>query len=113
MKNLELKMNLTSYQKKQCEEYFNLLKEGDYIYPGYLKSKMFTEIEVVYKLLETLKNEGYLVKQYEVYCKNCCESKGVFLNSISEFNADIYCDFCNKPMNALDNLVILYKVIAL
>lgn len=64
-------------------------------------------------MLEELKSKGYLTTIYEVYCNECSRSKGIFLNSISEFNEDYCCDFCNKQLNPMDNLIVLYKVIEL
>ncbi len=111
IKNLELQYQLTPYQKNKLDEFISLLTIGDFIYPGSLKSKLFIDIQVVYQMLELLKNEGYLTTIYEVYCFECSHSKGIFLNSISEFNEDYCCDFCGTQLNPFDNLIVLYKVI--
>lgn len=113
IKNLELLYQLTPYQQKKCDEYFAALKEGDIIYPGHIKSKFGMNIKTVYQILERLKTEGFLNVIYEVYCRKCSKSKGIFINSISEFNSDWHCDFCNNHLNAMDNLIVLYKVVSL
>ena len=84
---------------------------GDYVYPGHLKSKMAVDIKASYEILEELKTQGFLSNLYEVYCFDCNKSKGVFLESLEEFNPDWYCDFCDRKLTLADNIIVLYKVI--
>ena len=111
IKNLELQYQLTPYQQKKCNAFFSVLKVGDYVYPGHLKSKIAVDIKVSYKILEELKRQGFLENLYEVYCFNCNKSKGIFLESLEEFNPDWYCDFCNKKLSLEENIIVLYKVV--
>ncbi|MDN0062404.1 response regulator [Mediterraneibacter glycyrrhizinilyticus] len=84
---------------------------GDYVYPGHLKSKIAVDIKVSYKMLEELKKQGFLENLYEVYCFDCNKSKGIFLESLEEFNPDWYCDFCGKKLSLEENIIVLYKVV--
>ena len=84
---------------------------GDYVYPGHLKSKIAVDIKVSYKMLEELKKQGFLENLYEVYCFDCNKSKGIFLESLEEFNPDWYCDFCGKKLSLEENTIVLYKVV--
>lgn len=84
---------------------------GDYVYPGHLKSKIAVDIKVSYKMLEELKKQGFLENLYEVYCFDCNKSKGIFLESLEEFNPDWYCDFCGKKISLEENIIVLYKVV--
>ncbi|MCI5950886.1 MAG: hypothetical protein MRZ63_01055 [Anaerostipes sp.] len=111
IKILELQHQLTPYQEKKCEEFFSALKIGDYVYPGHLKSKLAVDIKVAYEMLEELKKQGLLKNLYEVYCFDCNRSKGIFLESLEEFNPDMYCDFCGKHMSIEENIIVLYKVV--
>ena len=86
---------------------------GDFIYPGHLKSKMVVDIKVAYQLLEKLKKQGFLIILYVVYCFDCNKSKGIFLESLEEFNPDWHCDFCEKQMSIDENIIVLYKVVCI
>lgn len=101
---------LAPYQQAKCNEFFEVLKAGDYVYPGHLKSKLVIDIKIAYKILEELKVQGYLENLYEVYCFDCNKSKGIFLDSLEQFNPDLYCDFCGKSLSLEENIIVLYKV---
>ncbi len=111
IKTLELQHQLTTYQQKKCDEFFSILKVGDYVYPGHLKSKMAVDIKVAYQMLEGLKKQGFLINLYEVYCFDCNKSKGIFLESLEDFNPDWHCDFCDKQLSIDENIIVLYKVV--
>lgn len=102
---------LTPYQQKKCRELFSVLKEGDYVYAGHLKSKISIKIEAAYLMLDELKKQGFLVNLYEIYCFECNKSKGVFLDSLEEFDSDLYCDFCGNHLKVETNIIVLYKVV--
>lgn len=102
---------LTPYQCKKCDEFFSLVHEGDFIYPGHLKSKLCIDVKTAYLFMEDLKKAGFVNNLYEVYCMECGKSKGIFLESLSDFN-DIYvCDFCNKKLSVSEDIIVLYKVL--
>ena len=61
--------------------------------------------------MEELKKQGFLENLYEVYCFDCNKSKGIFLESLEEFNPDWYCDFCGKKLSLEENIIVLYKVV--
>lgn len=72
---------------------------------------MAVDIRVSYKILEELKRQGFLKNLYEVYCFECNKSKGIFLESLEEFDPDWYCDFCDKQLSLEENIIVLYKVV--
>lgn len=104
---------MSEYQQKKLREFFSVQKINDFIYAGHLKSKICVDIKIAYQILEELKVEGFLSNLYEVYCFDCNKSKGIFLDSVTSFNPDMYCDFCNKKLTVEDNIIVLYKVIRL
>lgn len=104
---------MSPYQQKKFREYFDALNVGDYIYPGHIKSKLNSDINSVYHMLEELKDLGFLINVYEVYCFECSRSKGIFIEAIADFNKNWYCDNCNSNLNPTDNLIVLYKVVTL
>ena len=111
IKTLEPQHHLTPYQQKKCEDFFSILKVGDYVYPGHLKSKMAVDIKVAYQILEGLKKQGFLINLYEVYCFDCSKSKGIFLESLEDFDPDWHCDFCDRQLSIDENIIVLYKVV--
>ena len=112
IKNLELQHQLTPYQQRKCDEIFASLKVGDYVYPGHLKSKLAIDIKFAYKILESLKQDGYLENLYEIYCFDCNRSKGIFIDSLEKFDSDFYCDFCGNHLSIEKNIIVLYKVVS-
>lgn len=111
MKILELQHQLTPYQQKKCDAFFYVLKVNDYIYPGHFKSKLNISMKFAYEILEELKRQGFLENLYEVYCFECNRSKGIFLESLEQFDLDWHCDFCDKPLTLAENIIVLYKVV--
>lgn len=111
VENLKISYNLTAYQSKKCDEFFVVIQPGDFIYPGHLKSKLLVDIKTAYFFMEDLKKEGFVTNIYEVYCKQCHKSKGIFLDTLTDFNEDYTCDFCNNSLSVLEDIIVLYKVI--
>ena len=111
IKNLILQYQLMPYQQRKINEFFSVIKEGDYIYAGHFKSKLAISIDQAYCMLEELKREGFLANFYEVYCHDCGKSSGRFFDSLEEFDNDLYCDFCEKHFSLEENVIVLYKVI--
>lgn len=112
IENLKSRHNLTNYQVKQLSRNMKYWKCGDYIYPGHIKSKLNTSIISAYEILETIKLMGIVDNVYEVYCRNCSKSKGIFLDTLTDINEDLSCDFCNHKFDALEDTIALYKVIS-
>lgn len=108
--NLELVSLMSEYQRKKCRTFFSIQKTGDFIYAGHLKSKLCINIKEAYLILEELKRMGYLKTIYEVYC-SCGHSKGIFLESITDFDTDWCCDWCNRNLNPMEDIIVLYKVV--
>ena len=113
IENLKTAYCMTPYQRKKCDEFFSALKIGDYVYPGHLKSKIHIDIKTAYLFMEELKKSGFVTNIYEIYCMGCGKSKGIFLDSLSDFNEFYACDFCNKNLSIAEDLIVLYKVINL
>lgn len=111
MASLKSVYHLTSYQQNKCDELFSAVQIGDFIYPGHLKSKLGISIKTAYQFMESLKSKGFVKNIYEVYCTNCGKSKGIFLETLSDFNEDLACDFCNTDLSVTDDIIVLYKVI--
>lgn len=111
IENLKIAYCLTAYQSSKCDEFFSVIRPGDFVYPGQLKSKLCIDIKTAYYFMEDLKKDGYVKNLYEVYCMDCGKSKGVFLESLSEFKDEFTCDFCNKELSVSEDIIVLYKVL--
>ncbi len=111
VENLKKKYQLNDYQWKKCAEYFSVIKPGEFIYPGHLKSILCIDIKSAYFFMEDLKKQGYVRNIYEVYCMNCNKSKGIFIDALTDFDSDSACDFCNKSLSPTEDIIVLYKVI--
>ncbi len=111
IENLKIRYNLTAYQKKQCDGFFSLIRSGDFIYPGQLKSRLVIDIKTAYLFMEDLKKAGFVRNLYEVYCMECGKSKGIFLNSLTDFDENYTCDFCNSDLSVSKDIIVLYKVL--
>lgn len=101
---------MTPYQQRKLDEVFSVIKPGDFIYAGQLKSKIVISIEVAYQFLEEIKKCGFLTNIYEIYCHDCGKSTGMFLESLDEFTDDKYCDYYGKNFSLEENVIVLYKV---
>lgn len=61
--------------------------------------------------MEDLKKSGFVQNLYEVYCMDCSRSKGIFLETLSDFDSNYTCDFCNKELSVSEDIIVLYKVL--
>ncbi len=111
IENLKVSYNLTPYQKKQCDSFFSVIHPGDFIYPGHLKSKLVIDIKTAYLFMEDLKKAGFVRNIYEVYCMKCGRSKGIFLDTLTDFNENYTCDFCSSALSVSEDIIVLYKVL--
>lgn len=111
IENLKIKHKLTEYQVRKLTDFIKYWKINDYIYPGLLKSKLNISIKDAYEILEYIKSLGILENAFEVYCRKCSKSKGIYLKSLVDIPQDLSCDFCNNEFNSLEDTVVLYKVI--
>lgn len=103
--------NLTQYQKKQCDSFFSVIHPDDFIYPGHLKSKLVIDIKTAYLFMEDLKKAGFVKNIYEVYCMECGRSKGIFLDTLTDFDENLTCDFCGSTLSVSKDIIVLYKVL--
>ena len=69
------------------------------------------DIKTAYLFMEDLKKVGFVKNIYEVYCMECNKSKGIFLESLTDFDDNLACDFCNESLSVSDDIIVLYKVL--
>lgn len=106
------KYNLNKYQEKQLRLQLKHWEKDSIIYPGMFKSKLNINIKTAYDILEFLKSERILERNYEVYCKECHKFKGIIIRTPSEYKrTKMYCDFCNNHLVPLEDSIVIYRVI--
>lgn len=106
------KYNLNTYQIKQLTLQMKYWQNDTIVYPGMFKSKLNIDIEKAYSILEYLKLEKILERNYEVYCKECHRFKGIIIRTPSEYTrTKMYCDFCNSELVPLEDSIVIYRVI--
>lgn len=84
---------------------------GTDIYPNSIKAIINSEYEIVYKVLDEIRDMGILEYRFEIYCNICnkyIDRKQ--LKSLNEFPKDLYCDE-NHRLNPTDNTILIYKVV--
>ncbi|CEP79244.1 Uncharacterised protein [[Clostridium] sordellii] len=112
IKTLTVREDLNNYQVNQLKNQVKLWKKDTIIYPGMFKSKLNINISKAYDMLEFLKSQKILERNYEVYCKECHRFKGVIIRTPSEYKRiNMYCDFCNNELVPLDDSIVIYRVI--
>ncbi len=88
-----------------------LWKVGNDIYPNNIKSIINADYDIVYQVLDLIKEMGILEYRFEIYC-NICDKylDKAQLKSLNEFPHNLYCDE-NHKLNPIDNTILIYKVI--
>lgn len=97
---------LNDSQFTKLEQYLSERKVGEKIYPSVLKTCLSIDIDTAYRMLEDLKEKGYLKLCFRMECKNC--RKEFFFESMKEFEYE--CKYCGHP-TTLDDIIVLYEVI--
>ena len=90
--------------------FFKNYKINYWVYPGIIKRKFSIPITDVYLLLDLLTEEGILKHYYELWCGQCQKSNGT-VSTFKELQDFFDCENCGERLSALENSVLIYKVI--
>lgn len=82
-----------------------------WIYPGVIKRKLGISVSETYNILHIIQKEDFIDSYYELYCNNCQKSSGIVVNTLSEMPQSFQCDVCDAELPALENAMLIYKVI--
>lgn len=114
-------MNIESLMKIQTDldtpsikHLINLLKKyrlNMWVYPGVIKRTLAISTRTTYEILEILQIEGYLQSYYELYCSNCQRSSGTAIRYFNDLPDTFECEICHSELPALENAIIIYKVV--
>lgn len=82
-----------------------------WLYPGVIKRKLNISTSDTYKILRVLQHNGYLESYYELYCSHCQKSTGTVIRYFSELPNSFECEICHVELSALENAILIYKVV--
>lgn len=88
-----------------------MFKNGQYIYPSVIKRKFNISDMQVYDILNTLEEEKYLKMYYEVFCGFCSKKLAIY-EYYSQLEEYTFCEDCEENNTTLNNVKIVYKVVA-
>lgn len=91
-------------------DFFKHYRNNMWIYPGVLKRRFSLELPEIYEFLVELEQQNVLHSYYELYCSHCQKSMGIveLFNELPEF---FKCELCHVQLPALENAILIYKVI--
>lgn len=93
-------------------EVFKHYKKGKWIYPGALYRVTKIKIDQIYMILNILEKNKILDSYFEIYCAECKKTVGLVYKTIDDIPAEYECDNCGNVEKAIDNAVLIFKVIA-
>lgn len=91
-------------------DFFKQYRKNMWIYPGVLKRRFSLELSDIYGFLSELEQKNILQSYYELYCNQCQKSMGTveLFNELPDF---FECELCHAQLPALENAILIYKVI--
>lgn len=115
IKEQEIKCQLTPDQRKKCDEFFQIVRVGDFIYPSYLAARLGVNVKTAYLFLEGMKAAGFVRNMYEIYCSDCEEGTGVFRERLTGPTCllECTCGRCGKKLSITKDIIVLYQVIGI
>lgn len=111
IENLTKKHKLTDYQINQLSTLLKFWKKGSLIYPGMVKSRLNISITETYDILEYMLKEGFLERNFEIYCSSCKKFKGKVVRSLTDIPDDCCCEFCNHEIDPLKDTIAIYRML--
>ena len=58
-----------------------------------------------------IEKEGIIRSYFEVICSDCKKTTSIVFHSIDEIPKEYFCDNCGHEGDALDNAVLIFKVV--
>ena len=107
----DVKKKLDSSQFNTFFDLLSVYDTGKWLYPGVLKRKVGLTTEQTYEVLSSIEREGFLKGYYELYCGYCQKSSGIVVETVNELPEAFQCELCHAEMPAIENAVLVYKVV--
>lgn len=108
-----LNKNIINKQEKDSlKKLFKYYHIGEYIYPNVIKRKIIGSPSQTFDILDFLERKNILEKVFRLYCSDCEEYTGQFLNIKDIQNNQIsYCESCDKELIFEKNSRIFFKTV--
>lgn len=102
---------LNKMEQEKFIDIFRHYSYGKWVYPGAIHRVTKIDIKVVYQVLNLLENENFVEHYYEIICKECKRSIGKVYKNIDDIPLDCYCENCENSDIAIDNAILIYRVL--
>lgn len=115
---LKIEMNLVELNLLPPNKLSKLLlllrqyRKGNYIYPGVLIRELNIEMELTYKILDSIMDLDILTLNFEVYCHSCSRFTGQIFETLSEMPEELECPNCDRILNSLTASIVVFRVIS-
>lgn len=106
--------DLNLINEQQLQILLNILGRlhlDDYLYPGVIKRQLQVDSVMAYKLLSVIEQQGFIKACFEIVCFACNKTTGEIYDSIAEIPSEIYCPCCERELNAMENAVLIFRVV--
>ena len=108
----EIGSALGNEKYEQFAEVLASHKAGMWLYPGVIKEKFGFSSQEVYRILRSLEAAGFLESHYELRCSVCQKPSGTVVRAINELPEAFECGLCQSTLPAIENAVLIYKVVS-
>lgn len=101
-------------KKSEIGKFIDVFKhytKGRWVYPGAIHRVTQIPISKVYQTLDMMEKEGIVKSYFEVICSECKKTTSIIFHSIDEIPKEYFCDNCGHEGDALNNAVLIFKVI--
>ncbi|GEM_PF-1274110 len=102
---------ISEYQADQLMKNMKYWKLNDTIYPGTIMAKINAEINMVYTILDFIKDLGILEVNYEIYCQQCNKFNGKVYRTLGSIPKGLCCDECNHIIDIFTDTIVIYRVV--
>lgn len=107
-------MQDSQLNKNEIGEFINVFKhytKGKWVYPGAIHRVAKIPIVKVYEALDIMEKDGIVKSYFEVICSECKKTTSIIVHSIDEIPKEYFCDNCGYEGDAINNAVLIFKVV--
>ena len=111
LEKILIETTLTNEERVTFINFFKKYKKNNFVYPGVIKRNTNLSYELIYEALFSLEKANIVKRQYEVSCGKCPMAIEEIYFSIDAIPEFYYCDICNQELVAVDNAILIFKVV--
>ena len=102
---------LTDTEISSVCDVLRMYRPGMWLYPGVIARKVPLSVEKTYAITDLLTQKGYIKPYYELYCNNCQKATGTIFETLNEMPEEFECELCHATMTAIQNSILVFKVV--